>query len=192
MCIRDRDPSRLTSREKAEIFGDEADIISTIPIQQELDLNGDGKGNGNGKPKHVRKGNQIDLAFVKSHEFSVLLSHGEAAGSMAETPYCVWAREKGSEGKPIFETDELLKLRDFLLEIGRKGMSIQRYKGLGEMNPHQLLETTMDPANRTLLQVQAEDEVAADDLFVTLMGDLVEPRKEFIEKHAPEVQNLDI
>ncbi len=186
------DPGKITARELAEIFGDEADIISTIPVQQELDLNGNGNGNGNGKPRRVRKENQIDLAFLRSHEFSMLLSHGETAGSMAETPYCVWSREKGGDGKPLFETDDLLKLRDFLLEIGRKGMSIQRYKGLGEMNPEQLLETTMDPANRTLLQVQAEDEVAADDLFVTLMGDLVEPRKEFIEKHAPEVQNLDI
>ncbi|MCJ7646112.1 DNA gyrase subunit B, partial [bacterium] len=89
----------------------------------------------------------------------------------------------------VHSFDEMLEV---VKKLGRKGINIQRYKGLGEMNPSQLWETTMDPKKRTLLQIQLEDAVEADRIFTTLMGDKVEPRKNFIQAYAPEVRNLDV
>ncbi len=97
-----------------------------------------------------------------------------------------------NEGKEQFSTTIGLELLSFFMDSAKKGLSIQRYKGLGEMNPDQLWETTMDPANRTLLQVKIEDAVEADNVFTVLMGDQVEPRREFIEQNALNVSNLDI
>ncbi|MEQ9388444.1 MAG: DNA gyrase subunit B, partial [Marinovum algicola] len=84
-----------------------------------------------------------------------------------------------------------LDLLKAILEEGEKGNTLQRYKGLGEMNPDQLWETTLDPDARTLLQVKVDDVAEADDIFTKLMGDVVEPRREFIQKNALSVENLD-
>jgi len=84
------------------------------------------------------------------------------------------------------------ELRPAILEMTKEGLNLQRFKGLGEMNPSQLRETTMDPANRVLQQVSVEDATAADEMFSVLMGDKVEPRRDFIERNARDVKYLDI
>ena len=93
------------------------------------------------------------------------------------------------EQKDLFSLQEVLA---YIKEAATKGMHIQRYKGLGEMNPQQLWDTTMDPDKRTVLQVKLQDAVEADKMFTVLMGDAVEPRREFIENYAHQVKNLDI
>jgi DNA gyrase subunit B len=100
----------------------------------------------------------------------------------------------GNEGKASAPAtlNSRQELIDHIMELGKKDVQIQRYKGLGEMNPDQLWETTMDPEKRTLLQVQINDKVFTDDIFTILMGDAVEPRRQFIEANALDVKNLDI
>ena len=162
-----------------------------------------------GYPRHHR----IDLDFVTGSEFRTLANSyqdvkgirapmivktasfrtEEADGDADETP------TEAAEPRPLIAAkngdiriESLDDLVEFFIAAGKKGVAVNRYKGLGEMNPDTLWETTMDPAKRTLLQVKAEDHTEADLMFTTLMGDQVEPRRKFIEDNALDVKNLDI
>ena len=134
----------------------------------------------------VRKATEIDFEFMDSPEFADLVAIHERLATLGAPPYVL---ENGNE---LIEFRRLEELGERVSELGKKGLAIQRYKGLGEMNPEQLWETTMDPTRRTLLQVRVEDAYESDRLFSTLMGDLVEPRRAFIERNALNVRNLDV
>ena len=128
----------------------------------------------------------IDRDLLNSAEFQELKNLTKTIKESGEPPFTV------ATGNGEIEILTFRGLVEHVLDIGKKGLTIQRYKGLGEMNPGQLWETTMDPEKRVLLQVRVEDAVEADAIFTKLMGDVVEPRREFIEKHALEVSNLDV
>ncbi|MDR3579573.1 MAG: DNA topoisomerase (ATP-hydrolyzing) subunit B [Oryzomonas sp.] len=130
------------------------------------------------------------LSVLSTHEYELLVeNHRRVVETMADGKAFL---EQQEGGKPLFETDNHEDLLTFFMEHAKKGLTIQRYKGLGEMNPEQLWETTMNPENRVLLQVKIEDIVESDEIFTILMGDQVEPRREFIENNALNVVNLDI
>jgi DNA gyrase subunit B len=128
----------------------------------------------------------LDANLLISPEFRELETYYGSIRDLGDPPYRIVAKDGPRE---MASTSEL---HSFVFEAARKGLSIQRYKGLGEMNPQQLWETTMDTEKRTLLQVSVEDSVQADEIFTILMGDQVEPRKDFIVKHALEAKNIDI
>jgi DNA gyrase subunit B len=124
--------------------------------------------------------------FFESAEYQRIADLARTlAGLIGAGAYVTRARERE-------EVSAFKQAMSWLFDQARKGQSIQRYKGLGEMNPEQLWETTINPQTRRLMQVRIEDAVAADEIFTTLMGDQVEPRREFIEKNALAVANLDI
>jgi len=129
----------------------------------------------------------IDKEIFKTPKFFETKELLEQLAVIGESPYVL--REGDSEEKTIPGITDLIET---VLNLGQKGLSVQRYKGLGEMNPEQLWETTMNPEKRTLLQVKVEDAVIADEIFTTLMGDQVEPRREFIYRNALYVSNLDV
>jgi len=129
---------------------------------------------------------QIPLEFFNTADYERISGYGEkTAGLLDSTAYV----SRGDRTTSITDIGQGIR---WLLTEAQRGYSIQRYKGLGEMNPEQLWDTTMNPESRRLLRVTIEDAVSADQIFTTLMGDNVEPRREFIERHALDVANLDV
>ena len=133
-------------------------------------------------PRRARAG----ADFVATPEYKALYSAFEDVKEFDQPPFEI---HNGGATETVNSREELVAK---LMEEGRKGLQIQRYKGLGEMNPEELWETTMDPTQRTLIQVRLEDEEVAEVMFSTLMGDAVEPRRLFIEENALNVRNLDV
>jgi len=128
----------------------------------------------------------INFELLNSPELEELRRIAQGFQALGEPPYII--EDNGNQSR----LKSLIEVLHYVVESGKKGQEIQRYKGLGEMNPEQLWETTMNPEKRVLLQVVIEDAVEADEIFTTLMGDQVEPRRDFIYRHALDVKNLDI
>jgi DNA gyrase subunit B len=148
---------------------------------------------------HIRqngkiKENILGIDTVRIPQFVELKALFMQIAVLSVAPYHLSSviENEGSEEVKTITVDTLTDLVEYIVKAGKKGLSVQRYKGLGEMNPEQLWETTMNPEKRTLLQVKIEDTVAADETFTTLMGDQVEPRRDFIFKNAMYASNLDV
>ncbi|WFE74625.1 DNA topoisomerase (ATP-hydrolyzing) subunit B [Roseinatronobacter sp. S2] len=133
----------------------------------------------------VEEVRRLDGGVLRSGEARRLATHTQTLQDIYSQPAELVRRDRKQK---IYGPVDLL---DAILAEGEKGLSLQRYKGLGEMNPNQLWETTLDPEARTLLQVKVDDLAEADDIFTKLMGDVVEPRREFIQRNALSVENLD-
>lgn len=128
----------------------------------------------------------LDWELLSGSDFQTLVKLRQGLAALRRPPYLL------ADGNRRWEIPTLEELVRLVLEEGQKGLTVQRFKGLGEMNPEQLWETTMDPETRTLLQVNIEDAVAADEIFTILMGDRVEPRRDFIQNNALDISQLDI
>ncbi len=178
-----------------------AKLMEGIEARKQRELPFDQQGNGNGRSADEPESVQI-IEFAESREieavFKKLARYGISADNLLEPEE---GEAKDAPAAPRFvirkngETqfvNSALAILSAIKQNARSGLAIQRYKGLGEMNPEQLWETTMNPEKRTILQVKLEDALAAEQIFSNLMGERVEPRREFIEAHALEVRNLDI
>jgi DNA gyrase subunit B len=151
-----------------------------------------GQGNGHAETLFVQELHEVRAV---NRGLDRLREFGLGAADLVPAPR-VAGREppprfilENGDWRKVLET--LRKLVPAIRDLGERGLTVTRFKGLGEMNPEELWETTLDPQNRMLLQVQLEDAFKADEMFRTLMGEKVEPRREFIQKHALEVKDID-
>jgi len=169
----DKELASLTSKEGKDAERDLLELFEAPEIEQ-----------------LVAKIEKLDLDIATySRQVQQQVVKGSVAKEATKKAKPVYRISNDKEHKDLFTLQEVLA---YIKEAASKGMHIQRYKGLGEMNPHQLWDTTMDPEKRTILKVTLEDAVEADKMFTVLMGDQVQPRREFIENYAHQVKNLDV
>jgi DNA gyrase subunit B len=184
-------PDILAGAERARQTADYiARRLNAVSAPLERGWTGEPTGDGglafSRRVRGVQERHVIDGPLIKSAEARRLDGHAKELQDIYEQPGVFVVKDKET---PIFSPTELFAA---VLEAGRKGVTIQRYKGLGEMNPDQLWETTLDPEARALLQVKINHADEADEIFATLMGDVVEPRRDFIQENALKVANLDV
>ncbi|HPZ82318.1 MAG TPA: DNA gyrase subunit B, partial [Thermogutta sp.] len=184
----------FTSRQELDDFLEKEEMERGETLMVEDERNGEEESKEEQQP--ARR-----LHIVELHEVRTINSHLQMLREAGFDIDSLYPIERTGEEKPRYllrRGDSVQGLEDLrgllaaLRSAGEKGLQITRFKGLGEMNAEELRETTLDPANRTLIQVTMEDAGAADEMFRVLMGEKVLPRREFIEKHALEVQNLDV
>jgi DNA gyrase subunit B len=163
-------------------------VVGELSWTTEAELSGDGfKLVARSRRAGQTLRSALDASLVGSGEYMKMVRLAHELAEMGPAPYTLHRGDREPEDFLL-----ITSLLQKVLEIANKGLSIQRYKGLGEMNPDQLAETTMSSANRNLVQIRVEDGIEADDVFTTLMGDIVEPRRRFIEDNALSVANLDV
>ena len=170
----------------ALVWNDDLDVFELMVTPSN---NGNGGAEMSGFGQKRIKPIKIGRGLISSKDFQTCLALSKQFSKYDNPPFVIYGSDK--KARPIV-LDNKQQLLSYMLEEGKKGIGIQRYKGLGEMNPDQLWETTMNPEKRTLLQVKIEDVVETDEIFTILMGDEVEPRREFIQNNALEVSTLDI
>ncbi|MEO5969857.1 MAG: DNA topoisomerase (ATP-hydrolyzing) subunit B [Bdellovibrionia bacterium] len=183
----------LESREKIEEILNQLLVrLKSLDVSFEFTIDKDAEHNSwfatiSNTVNGAKKTAPINVGILDSPEYEELCKYYLAMQTIGTGALTITA-----DNKADIKVESVEDLADKVLEHAKSGMSVQRYKGLGEMNPEQLWETTMDPTRRTLLKVNVEDAVDADGIFSVLMGDQVEPRRQFIEENALRVRNLDI